>query len=439
MSSKYLLISFSLMAAAMNAHAKLEAHEWGTFTSLVGSNGITQNGMYHEDEALPGFVHGFGDIINAPPPIDDPVVIRPPFPRQPDPVQPPPRRPPCRSKACFEQEVFQRNVVTQKMETPVIYFYTDTAQKVDVNVKFPEGVVTETFPGPVSTSPSSRSNVVLANGNTTFSVNLTTQKGDSRIPYVDLQNIYSHARNVNSNVVVGGNGEAEKFIFYRGLGRFQPKLQITSVNGGVNFDDSEENAEIRAFLVHVNATGEARMMRIPNRFRQLVGVSADQIALLSDHNQAAGDIILTGQDAHSALTHSLTVAGLNADEAEAMISTWEHGYLHVPGLRLLYILPRAEVDAVLPLTITPKPDALVRVFVGRIEVMLDTQEQQILKDVLAKKDDFDVNSLGRFAEPMLRRVMDVYSNGKPTAEGTALFARLIARSAQGSEATASIH
>jgi len=431
------------MAAAMNAHAKLEAHEWGTFTSLVGSNGITQNGMYHEDEALPGFVHGFGDMINAPPPIaqppiDDPIEPLPPFHPAPAPI-PPPMRPPCHSKACFEQEVFTRNVVTQKMETPVIYFYTDVAQKVDVNVKFPEGVVTETFPGPIATSPSSRNNVVLANGNTTFSVNVMTAKNQSNIPYVGQDNIYSHARNVNSNVVEGGNGEAEKFIFYRGLGRFQPKIQITSQDGGVNFDSSEENAEITAFLVHVSATGEARMMRVPSRFRQLIPLSAEQVATLSDHNQGAGNIILTGQDAHSALTHAVTVAGLKSDEAEAMISTWEHGYLHVPGLRLLYILPRAEVDSVLPLTITPKPDSLVRVFVGRIEVMLDTQEQQILKDVLAKKDDFDVNSLGRFAEPMLRRVMDVYSNGKPTAEGTALFTRLIARSATGSEASASIH
>ena len=49
-----------------------EAHEWGTFTSLLGSNGKTQNGMYHEDERLPAFVHGFGvtaSDLTAPPPL----------------------------------------------------------------------------------------------------------------------------------------------------------------------------------------------------------------------------------------------------------------------------------------------------------------------------------------------------------------------------------
>lgn len=43
------------------AYAKLTVDEWGTFTSLVGSNGKAQNGMYHEDVVLPEFAHNFGD------------------------------------------------------------------------------------------------------------------------------------------------------------------------------------------------------------------------------------------------------------------------------------------------------------------------------------------------------------------------------------------
>src|SRR5882672_11375392 len=44
-------------AAKPPAPANYEVHEWGTFTSMVGINGIALEGLHHEEEALPGFVH----------------------------------------------------------------------------------------------------------------------------------------------------------------------------------------------------------------------------------------------------------------------------------------------------------------------------------------------------------------------------------------------
>src|SRR5262245_934873 len=123
------LILIATAFFSVTCFAKLEAHEWGTFTSLVGSDGVTQNGMYHEDEALPDFVHGFGDLQNG----FQPVRCGHNHGR------------PCR-KGGFEEAIFLRNVVTQKMETPVIYFYSDRDQAVEVKVRFPEGVITETYP-----------------------------------------------------------------------------------------------------------------------------------------------------------------------------------------------------------------------------------------------------------------------------------------------------
>ncbi len=100
----------------------------------------------------------------------------------------------------------------------------------------------------------------------------------------------------------------------------------------------------------------------------------------------------------------LMASGLYKDEAEAMINTWENGYLKVPGLRLLYILPRTEVDQVLPLTMNPAPEKLARSFVGRMEILLDTDEQKVLQDIITQQDRFQASSLGRFAEPVLHRI-----------------------------------
>ena len=407
------LLSLTLLAAlAQNAFA-YEAHEWGTFTSLVGSNGVTQNGMYHEDEPLPAFVHPFGVTQrDLPPPFS------------------PPRRP-CRFKGCFGDDFFEQNAITQKMETPVIYFYTDAQVTVDVNVRFPEGVVTETYPAPVETSPRSGDIREAANGNTTFRVDVLATKNDP-VPHVEAGNIYGHARRVDANTVRSGR-EMEKFIFYRGIGRFQPRLGIGSRGGALGLDVRRTVDRPSAiFLVHVDEKGDGQLRHVGLYYGQ-GEVSADEITALSTHTLSPQPGILRGGEMKLALVASLVSAGLKQDEAAAMIDTWEHGYLKVPGLRLLYVLPRGEVDEILPLTLTPAAEKLARVFVGRIEVLLDTEEQRILDKVLREGDAFEPKSLGRFAEPMLRRALEVYTGKSgPDFRVVERLHRLIKKAASGS-------
>src|SRR5262245_1734385 len=42
---------------ASASSGRLVVHEWGTFLAMNGSDGATLDGMYHEEHALPGFVH----------------------------------------------------------------------------------------------------------------------------------------------------------------------------------------------------------------------------------------------------------------------------------------------------------------------------------------------------------------------------------------------
>src|SRR2546429_5550108 len=46
-------------------------------------------------------------------------------------------------------------VTLQRMETPVIYFYTDQPQTVDVSVDFPKGTITEWYPQASQIGPAS--------------------------------------------------------------------------------------------------------------------------------------------------------------------------------------------------------------------------------------------------------------------------------------------
>lgn len=87
-----------------------------------------------------------------------------------------------------------------------------------------------------------------------------------------------------------------------------------------------------------------------------------------------------------------------------MINTWEHGYFQTPGLRVLYILPSSEVNHILPAKLTPAPSTFERVFVGRLEILLDTQESLLLSKIQAQGEKFEVSTLARLAYPILNRL-----------------------------------
>ena len=121
----FTLLLVSLVAVAMTSTADEEksgdyiVHEWGTFTSVSGSDGEFLDGLYLEEEQLPGFVHE----IKIP---HDPMLA-------------------VKFRG-FGLPPNHLKGVNIKMETPVIYFYSDEERTVDVNVKFKNGVVNQWYP-----------------------------------------------------------------------------------------------------------------------------------------------------------------------------------------------------------------------------------------------------------------------------------------------------
>ena len=84
-------------------------------------------------------------------------------------------------------------------------------------------------------------------------------------------------------------------------------------------------------------------------------------------------------------------------------------------MRVFYTLPRPWTDRILPVTFDPKPADLVRVMVGRAELITPTMEWELLKQVV-RFTELDERSraravdetrqlgLGRFLEPTTRRL-----------------------------------
>lgn len=384
---------FLLVLASPGAKAQFEVHEWGTFTSLVGSDGISQHGMYHEDEKLPSFVHGFGETQEL----------------QSN------NNTPCVTKSCLFMNTLQQNQITQKMETPVIYFYgtPPLGQRVKVKVDFPDGVITETYPAPIASSPKNSQTVEIKNGTATFDVEVLPST-IGVLPYVDSGNIYAHARNTQSQLV-RTNSETEKFIFYRGVGRFQPKVSITSNDEGLRIKASETDLPSALFLVSTDSNGRTQMMSVhkSNVVRDGFHLSKTSIeSLMNEFPSTENKVTMNDNSILEQLAEALVNVGLFKDEARAMVKTWEHGYLKTPGLRLLYIVPSAEVEKILPMQITPAPQSLKRAFVARIEIMPKFEEDRLIAQIEKEKHLFNVAQLGRFAEPRLRRIQQVYNRSQ---------------------------
>src|SRR5438045_3770915 len=105
---------------------------------------------------------------------------------------------------------------------------------------------------------------------------------------------------------------------------------------------------------------------------------------------------------------------MNEDEARAMTSTWARSWFTSDGLRVLWVVPRATVDALLPLSIDPKPSKVERALVGRIECVTPQTEREVERAILAVAGSDPaaaaagkerLAALGRFYEAHLHRAI----------------------------------
>ena len=382
-------------------------HEWGTDTIVVGSDGSLQRGLHHEEEDLPEFVY---DRIKAGTLLG-----------------------------------MQSPSVTIKMETPVTYFYSDVPLTVQASVDFPKGILTQWYPSVVGFAPPIAAPLAVLNETPqgyddpalnpsfvfkgemcrakytaltggkldwgTLSVLARGQDLREKMPKAALDKFsWSYARNVDSNPVQLPGGELEQFLFYRGLGDFDLPVTVKASAGGkIALHNGYANAVGAVFAINVDAQRGAFNVH-PAGIAAQSDLSA-QAPSLTD----AKPLDAYAEDLSDAVTTALDGTGLYHDESVAMVNTWKRQWFRTPGTRLLYVIPQRWTDESIPLTISPKPEAMLRVMLIRVEVITPEQEAA---DVAAIAG-FDTNAelsrehfaaLGRFAEPRLRRALSLQDN-----------------------------
>jgi hypothetical protein len=413
------LAAAALLAASFGLQAATDdpfvVHEWGTFTTVHGANGEQIWWQPPASVDLPDFVY--------------------------------------RPNAAFRSEanvngssrtlLFPKDrVALARMETPVIYFYSQRERVADVRVLFHGGFLTEWYPQATIIE----SNIggdgakeaqqwrfliewngvqVLARDTREMTIDqlIRSEAGQADHYYVARETDANFLRVASPNA--RKRPEYERDLFYRGLGYFPAPLTVA-----MGADERRVALKARA-AERIEAAFVLTVRQGMMRYQK----AASTVDLESQPFGALRDVReLAMRDMAAALVEQ----GLYEKEARAMVNTWQDQWFAEEGTRVLYLLPRAWTDRTLELKVTPQPDQVVRVMVGRAELITPTTERDIRQQILSFKSgnagakgravaDTRALGLGRFLYAAVARVTTGETDEATTKAAWELFAAASAR------------
>jgi len=333
----------------------LTVHEWGTFTAIAGKNGQAiewQPLPLLGTTDLPEFVEHF-------------------------------------STANFKLGL--RGTI--RMETPVMYFYSPQDVKVSVKVAFAKGIITEWYPHARHVEPRGvlrntdldqmQMNGTIAWENVSISPGLVPD-----LLREDLESRYYTARETASSpisVTTPNGDQQEKFLFYRGVSSAPLPLSAELESQGRLWVRNLGHEEIPAIILF-ERRGEAV------GYRSVGALTDDAVLEPPELNDSVESLC-------AELEGILVERGLYPDEASAMVRTWRDSWFE-EGSRLIYIVPGGFIDDILPVAIDPAPAKIVRVFVGRLEIVTPATVRAV-QTAVASNDEATLQKYGRFLEPIL--------------------------------------
>ena len=355
---------------------ELTVHEWGTFTTVAGPDGRAIAWLpLGGPSDLPCFVQHFNN--------DEFVKTL-------------PARPAGTTTAAAvtaaSYDVARRQMAARvRMETPVLYVYSERDTTLHVRVTFHHGLMTEWFP-PAAVSQGVVSAATLRNPAQTSviewpSVRVTPGAAPT-FPTERTESRYYAARSTDAAPLAVAGGR-ERFLFYRGVADFDVPLSASFESDGRILLRSLSSNEIPATILF-----ERHGTKIGYRVLGLLD---------GDLLVAPPTLDGTVDGLRRTLEQTLAAQGLTAKEAAAMVETWRDSWFE-DGLRVFYIMPRRTVDEILPLEITPAPSRVTRVFVGRME-LFPSATVQAVRAAIDADDEAALATYARFLGPLTDRIL----------------------------------
>jgi len=381
------LLDFSVAEKAQASPNDLVVHEWGTFTTVAGKKGTALDWRpLNGASDLPSFVYDLKSQDGY--------------------------------RETYDTKTNGKSMMLVKvrMETPVIYFYTKNEMEIEASVGFPDGEITEWYPQAsivnkyAGRSQSAKFTSNLINWGTIKLLpnekpNYLREAADSHYyPARETDSVALQVCNFDKTKI-----EKEKFLFYRGVGNFGLPLSVR-IDGKNLYLKDLGTEEVKNIIVFENRGGRVGFKFIESLPQELV---TERPAT----NRTLPDV-------YAELEKILVAEGLYEKEAKAMIETWKDSWFE-EGLRVFYVLTRKSTDKILPLNIKPQPKEIVRVLVGRAEVITPEMEQDVRRQVgLLRSESAETRAeaqnylrkYGRFYEPILKSLLESERDAKVRAQ-----------------------
>ena len=355
----------------------LIVHEWGTFTSIAGKDGVAVDWRpLSETSDLPSFVYT-SDKTNG-----------------------------FRNTYQSRLKDKTRMLAKVRMETPVIYFYTKSEMEVSLDVGFPSGKITEWYPqaSVVNKQAGINETATFGDGINWGTIKLLPNEKPNFLREISDSHYYP-ARETDAVPIRVCNAdktkiEKEKFLFYRGVGNFGLPLNVKIAGKNLILKDNGTD-EVKNLIIFENRGGRIGFKFLDKLSKEMV---IERPATTKNLNEVFTE-----------LEKILVSEGLYEKEAKAMIETWKNSWFE-EGLRVFHVMTRKTTDKILPLKIEPQPKEIVRVMVGRTEVITPEMEQRVGKLVELLRSDAprvrhrakeELKKFGRFYEPILKNIQAV--------------------------------
>ena len=323
---------------------RLIAHEWGTFTSFSGSNGVPVG--FHAEQYRPA-----------------PLRLLP-------------------GQSSLESGPLHQNGLVS-METPVLYFYTDREMKVSVKVDFPRGWITEWYP--FAAAAPNYGNEEPPSGGQSIRWDARLLPGEPlKFPgdQSNDKNHYYHARETDAvPLQIESRRRIDANTSFVAARSFNARSSCSIAAWAHSRRRSRSRHSVADKVRVRNAAGRSSRRASRLSRSETARSASDPLDGHQCRGGSRGAHSRGKRSAHRLVDHlvkDLTAAGLYEKEAQAMVKTWDAAWFGEEGTRLLYLVPRAKTDELLPLTVEPKPTEVVRVLVGRHDFL--TPEQEAIAD-----------------------------------------------------------
>lgn len=397
-----------------------DLHEWGTFTTVSGSDGSFLTGLHVEEESLPSFVYshlgmepgfqrgatnaylaplsyygGRGGTMNLADSKQIEVLLNSTdnqyyYSRITGPI--------AAGFKGFPTGTPIANV-NVKMETPVIYFYGGSGEKVNVKVGFNGGSISQWYPQRLKGDTPNKIELKENQMHKSLKQLLKDKKGytlvDNKVrdfsknyqgsiewdvELLDADNAFTfksaqsptwiYPKVPNANMVKVGN-EYEDYLFYRGIGNIDLPVKF-SVDANEVVKMENNSTEEIPFAFAFEKTGQLVRYKVLGKVKGEVTIANTEWTKAQPNWQV---------EVFSAMRSGLVNQGLTRDEANGMVKTWWKSYFEHDGLRIFWVVPQNELEKILPLEVNPKPEKSVRVIVGRGDILRPSFEKKLLATV----------------------------------------------------------